>query len=99
MCASAQSYSGLERYSDAADAYLQYMTLSPGIIDGYVLDLRGDALFAAGDYAGAANDYQASLQSPSLNDSILSQMKLARATSLSGDYASALRLYDDASDQ
>lgn len=91
----AQAYSGLERYSDAAEAYLQYMTLSPGIIDGYVLDLRGDALFAAGDYAGAANDYQAALLTPSLNDPILSQMKLARATSLSGDYDSALRLYDD----
>jgi len=50
------------QYSDAAQAYLQYLAMRPGVIDGYVLDLRGDALFAGGDYAGAANDFQAAVK-------------------------------------
>ncbi len=91
----AQVYSALAQYGDAAQEYLIYLTLKPGIVDGYILDMRGDALFAAGNYAEAATDFQASLQSPSLNDTILVQMKLARAYALSGDYTTALTLYDD----
>ncbi len=91
----AQAYNGLQQYSDAAQAYLDYMAQRPGVIDGYVLDLRGDALFAAGSYAEAAKDFQAAMQAPSLNDSSLLQMKLARADSVGGDTATALTLYDD----
>jgi soluble lytic murein transglycosylase len=90
-----QAYSGMERYSDAAHAYLNYLVLRPGIIDAYVLDLRGDALFYTGDYSGAAIDYQASLNSPSLLDSINLEMKLARSYALSGDYTTALEIYDE----
>lgn len=91
----AQAYNGLGQYSDAAQAYLDYMALRPGVIDGYVLDLRGDALFAAGNYAEAAKDFQAAMQAPSMNDSSLLQMKLARAYSVGGDTTTALSLYDD----
>ncbi len=90
-----QVYTQLGRYSDAAGAYLNYMAVRPGVIDGYVLNLRADALFAAGDYAGAAADFRAALQVPSLNDPIFLQMKLARSIALSGDAAAALTLYDD----
>ena len=51
-----QALARQERYSEASQAYLNYMALRPGQIDAYVLDLRGDALFAAGDYAGARTD-------------------------------------------
>jgi soluble lytic murein transglycosylase len=90
-----QAYSGMERYSDAAHAYLNYLVLRPGIIDAYILDLRGDALFYAGDYPSAAIDYQASLNSPSILDGTNLEMKLARSYALSGDYLTALELYDD----
>jgi TolA-binding protein len=59
-----QAYHTQQKYSDAAQAYLNYLAQRSGVIDAYVLDLRGDALFAAGDYAGAANDFNAALQSP-----------------------------------
>ncbi|MFC2054500.1 tetratricopeptide repeat protein, partial [Chloroflexota bacterium] len=84
-----------EHYSEAADAYLNYLVLRPGVIDGYVLNLRADALFAAGDYGGAALDYQAAAQSPSLLDSIVLQMKTARALAISREYQNALALYDE----
>ena len=91
----AESHNALEHYAEAADAYLNYLVLRPGLIDAYVLNFRADALFAAGDYSGAIMDYQASLQSPSLLDNIQLQMKLARANALSGEYETALALYND----
>ena len=90
-----QALSRQERYSEAAQAYLNYMALRPGQIDAYVLDMRGDALFAAGDYAGARNDYQAALGAASMLDEIQLRLKLARAYAVSGDTPTALALYDD----
>ncbi len=88
----AQSLSRQERYSEAAQAYLNYLALRPGQIDAYVLDLRGDALFAAGDYSGAKNDYQAALGAASMLDEIQLRLKLARAYAISGDAPTALAL-------
>lgn len=90
-----QVLSRQERYSEAAQAYLDYMALHPGYIDAYVLNLRGDALFAAGDYPGARNDYQAALGAASMMDEIQLRLKLARAYAVSGDTPTALALYDD----
>ena len=91
----AQALNAQERYSEAAGAYLEYLARRPGVIDAYVLDLRGEALFAAGDYGGAANDFQGALQSPSLLDESYLRLKLARAYAVSGDTPTALALYDD----
>jgi len=90
----AQAYNASLHYAEAADEYLLYLTLRPGVIDAYILDLRADALFAAGSYAEAARDYAAALQSPSLKDGILLEMKIARSLALSGDADGALALYD-----
>ncbi len=60
----ARTYAALERWNDAAGAYQTYLRLRPGIIDAYIHEFRGDALFNAGDYAGAIQAYQAALQAP-----------------------------------
>ena len=49
----AQTYDEQEMFVEAAEAYSQYLALRPGLIDGLVHELRGEALFAAGDYPGA----------------------------------------------
>ena len=89
-----QAHIMLEHYNDAALAYQQYLFLRPGILEGYVLDMRGDALFSAGDYIGAVEVYRSALQSESLLDREWIELKSARALALSGDYESALALYD-----
>jgi soluble lytic murein transglycosylase len=91
----AQAYDNLERYNDAAQAYLEYRNKRPGIIDAYVSDLRGDALFAAGAYMDAANEFQLAWQSDSQLDKTLLELKRARAHALAGDYSTAIALYDD----
>jgi len=53
----AQTYDALLRFSDAAEAYAQYLSLRPGVIDSYIQEWRGDALVAAGNHVAAqAND-------------------------------------------
>ena len=60
----AQTYQAQENYHAAADAYARYLELRPGVIDSHVNELRGDALFAAGDYQAAITAYQAALAAP-----------------------------------
>ena len=88
----AQAYHKAERYAEAADYYLNYMAQRPGLIDAYVLNLRGDALQANGNYTEAANDYRAALQSPSFLSNTELQIKIARTHALAGDYLTSDRL-------
>lgn len=90
-----QTYLAQERFPEAIQAFSDFLNLNPGLIDAYILDMRGDALFSAGDYEGALNDFQAALLEPSLLDKTLLQLKLARAHALAGDYDTALVIYTD----
>lgn len=90
-----ETYRAMEQPLQAAEAYLNYLALRPGVIDYYIYERRGDALFEAGDYAGAVVEYQAALQSPRLEQGLELEIRLARAYALSGDYATALVGYQD----
>jgi soluble lytic murein transglycosylase len=90
-----QIYTALDRYSEAADAYLNYLVRRHGVIDAYVYELRGDALFSAGDYPSAMNDYQAAYQSPRLGNTFSLEIKMARTYSIIGDTATAVVMYQD----
>ncbi len=90
-----QIYMALDRYSDAADAYLSYLALRHGLIDAYVYELRGDALFAAGDYPSAMIDYQAAYKSPRLGNTFSLEIKMARTYVVTGDIATAVVMYQD----
>ncbi len=91
----AQAYSANERYLEASDTYANYLDLRPGLIDAYIYDLRGDALFAAGNYLEGAQAFNAALQSPSRLDRTYVEMKLARSYALAGQTEQALTIYDD----
>lgn len=89
-----QAHEGLEQYRQAADAYNEYMTRVPGVLDGYIQDYRGDALYEAGDYTEAQNAYNAALSAARLDDGLDLKIKIAEARAEFGDYAGALTLYD-----
>lgn len=91
----ARTFEALQRYSEAAEAYQNYLARRSGVIDGYVLEWQGDAWFNAGNYSNAITDYQAALSSPRLEDFTSLQTKLARATAITGDYATAIVMYTD----
>jgi soluble lytic murein transglycosylase len=91
----AQTYQAQENYHAAADAYARYLELRPGVIDSHVNELRGDALFAAGDYPAAITAYQAALGAHRLDTSLDIEFKMAQAYDLSGELATALVAYQD----
>jgi len=90
-----QAYNALGRHVEAGEAFLNYVALKPGVVDAYVLNIRGDTLRLAGDFSGATNDYRAALQSPSLLDGLSIEIKIARVHAQAGDYNTAIALYDD----
>lgn len=89
-----QAYSNLDQYQQAADAYNTYSTRIPGVLDGYVQEYRGDALYDLGDFGGAMTAYNNALNASRLDDSLDLQIKIAQARAEFGDYAGALTLYD-----
>jgi soluble lytic murein transglycosylase len=91
----AQAYSALEMHAEAAESYLNYLILRPGIIDAYVLNLRGDSLSAAGNSAEALIDYRAALQSPSYLNAQQIEIKIAQAHAAMGDHQTALGIYQE----
>lgn len=91
----AQTYDTLDRYSEAIEAYHSYINLREGVLDAYMLERSGDAYFAMRDYENALIDYQRSLSSPRLEDTIPLQMKVARTYALLGEHATALVMYQD----
>ena len=95
----AQTYDEQEMFVEAAEAYSQYLALRPGLIDGLVHELRGEALFAAGDYPGAIAAYQAALGAAHLSTGFEIEIKMAQAYDLSGDLATALVAYQDIYDR
>ena len=84
----------LKNYRAAADAWQTYLTLRPNVLDAYVQELRGDALYEAQDYAGALSAYTAAIQAPSIGDDIGVDMKAAATQKQLGDNEGALALYD-----
>lgn len=87
-------YMQLERYAEAAQAYTVYVTLRPGVLDGYVHERRGDALSAVGDYAEAVAAYQAARAAIGIGSDISLQVKIARAHDRAGESITALEMYD-----
>jgi soluble lytic murein transglycosylase len=86
-----QAYFRLYRYAEAAAEFQAYLDLRPGALDDYVQQLRGDALYAAGDYPAAVEAYQAALQAGADYDTVSSS--LGQAYAAQGDWSNAVRLY------
>ena len=90
-----ETFMALDRYVEAADAYQNYWKLRPGVIDAYIDERRGDALFYAGMYSQALTDYQAAVNSERLPTDFTLEIKLARTYVATGDYSTALVMYND----
>jgi soluble lytic murein transglycosylase len=90
-----QTYSELGRYLDSAEAYEQYISLKPEVIDAFVFELIGDAYFAAAEFSQALEAYQAASNSPQAGNRTGLHTKLALAYRYNGDPGTALTIYQD----
>lgn len=91
----ARTYRVLGRRLEEADAYASYRQLRTGLIDGYILEKRGDALSSAGQHQAAIKAYQDSLaadiDSPDLN----LQVKIGQEYTALNDYQTAELIFQD----
>lgn len=87
----------LNNYQAAADSWQTYLLLRPGYLDAYAQEMRGDALYEAGNYDSAISAYKAAIQAPALGDDVQLDLKVAGTYSKLGDHQSALALYDGVS--
>ena len=89
----AQAYEGLYQYRLAADAYQNYLTEAPGVLDSEILEMQGDALLKAGDQAAAQAAYQLAAESASTGRADALQIKIAQTSVALGDDADAINRY------
>ncbi len=90
-----ETYLQLSRFADAAEAFGSYLTIRPGVLDSFINERRGDALYANGDYSGALAAYINSSLAPRLPTNYSLELKLAQTYSILGDYATAGVVYED----
>lgn len=90
-----ETYYHLDRYQESADAYGRYLQLRPSLLDAYIQDRRGDALYSATQFTEAATAYQAALTADGQLDQIGMKIKIANSYLSSGQATEALALYDE----
>ena len=84
----------LERFPEAVANLDVYLEIRPGVLDAYVHELRGDALFNNRNYPEAIEAYNASMAAPRVGDTLLLEIKIAQTRTEIGDYATAISTYD-----
>lgn len=90
-----QCAEALQDYAGAASAYDSYLKYNLGIIDGFIYELRGDALVAAGDPANAIPAYEAALLTSQPLDTTNIRTKIGKAYVTLGDHNNAIRIFMD----
>lgn len=78
-------------YTEAAQSYLGYIALRPGVLDDFIQVQRGETLAQAGDWQGALSAYQAALQAGASADALA--FKIGEIYTAQGDDNSAVRVY------
>ena len=91
----AQTYTALERYLEAADAYNLYLGSRPGLLDAFVQHKRGDALSNGGESLKAIEAYQAAIAAGSGPDLYTLQLKIGQEYAALEDYNTAIVIFKD----
>ena len=90
-----ETYFDLSRYQDAADAYHSYLQLRPGLLDAYVQEKRGDALYALANYPDALAAYQEALPADGQSNPTGVKIKSANCYLNGGNPTAALNIYEE----
>jgi soluble lytic murein transglycosylase len=85
----------LDRPAEAADAFLRYQQLRPGLIDAAIYERIGDNLTAAQNYQPAIDAYLLAIQSPALSDTLYLNLRIGSAYLALGDLQTAYVTYED----
>jgi soluble lytic murein transglycosylase len=88
-----ETFFALGRFLESSESYNLYLQMRSGVLDGFVLELRGDALFENKDYAQALTVFEAARNAQG-GDTLNLEIKLAQTRIEIGDYASAISTYE-----
>jgi len=91
----AETYTVLDRYLEAADAYTLYLNRRPGVIDAYMQQKRGNALSAVGESIKAIEAYQAAIAAGSGENLYTLQLLIGQEYAELKDYNTAIVIYND----
>ncbi len=91
----AETYTALDRYLEAADAYNLYLGRRPGVLDAFIHHRRGDALSAAGESLKAIEAYRAAIAAGSGPDLYTLQLKIGEEYASQEDFNTAVVTYND----
>ncbi len=90
----AETYYGLERHSEAIQAYHNYQMRRPGLLDDYIYTRQGNALRASGKPLEAIEAYLLAIKAGA-SDPLALQLQIAQAQTAAGNPQAALLLYDE----
>jgi soluble lytic murein transglycosylase len=90
-----ETYMMLDRFTEAAGAFADYLNLHTGILDAFINERQGDAYIANGDNSSALDAYIRAIQSPRLPTNFALELKLAQTYTSLGDYVTSGVVYDD----
>lgn len=81
----------LQEFSAAANAFAQFRSNHPGIVDAFLFELEGDSKVKAGDFIGAVSAYQSALSSFPSGDPDSINLKIGQAYLAASNYNEAIR--------
>lgn len=79
----------------AAEAYEKYLGARPVVLDAYIQEQRGDALFTAGNLENALVAYNAAIAAPQMGDTFGLQVKVGNVYSDQQNYEAAILAYQN----
>jgi soluble lytic murein transglycosylase len=82
------------RFLEAATNYQVYLDARPGVLDAYIHELRGDALYENGNFTEALTAYEAAVAAPQIDDPLLVEIKTAETRARLGDFGTAISIYE-----
>jgi len=83
-----------KRFLEAVANYEIYLEMRPGVLDAYVQELRGDALYEYGSFVEALEAYNAAIAAPQIDDPLLLEIKAAEVRTKTGDFGTAISIYE-----
>ncbi len=91
----AETYTALNRYQEAADAYNFYLLHRPGILDAFIQQRRGAVLSKAGESNAAIAAYQAAIAAGSGDDLYALQLNIGQEYTALEDHNTAIVIFND----
>ena len=91
----AETYHTLDRHLEEAEAYNGYLTLNPGVIDGYIQHKKGDALSRANQHTAAINAYQSALAAGGEQGNLQVQLKIGQEYAALEDHSTAVLVFQE----